>query len=754
MTTQPLDVIFSPSSIAVVGASRNRGKIGYEILHNLILNDYQGTIYPVNPKARSVHGIPAYPSVLSMPGPVDLAIITVPVDVALAVVEECGRKGVRGLVVITAGFREVGGAGIGREERLLALCREYGMTMVGPNCMGVINTSPDIQMDATFAPTPPLRGGISLVTQSGALGVAILDHAKSLGVGFAKFCSLGNKAQVSLNDVLAAWKGDPETKIILAYIENFGNPKNFVRIARDATKRKPVIAMKSGRSEAGGRAAMSHTGSLGGSDLAAEAVFNQTGVLRANSIEELFDYAMAFARQSPPKGKRVAIVTDAGGPAIMCTDALIQEGMELATLKPQTIESMRAWAAPEASLTNPVDLIASAGPEEYRKALDAVLADDHVDAAIAIYVPPIVTFEVDVAKAIWETAAKHDKPVLCNFLGRSQESPGFVELVQHSIPSYLFPESAAKTIAAMHRYGEYLKRPEGTFKEFEVDRAAAERGAYVRLSIVPAALAGPEGAIVAAFERADIAELDPMAEIVGTGVDPERAFADFAFAVRVARRAGTVIQLGAGPLVVAPDLDAGVNSDPVTRAGRALALQLIAVSLAERFGLGGASVIVGALPVWLIDEPNPAARAVAEVAVRRALLPEHKLAFVEPAGADGQGLWAAIAGAVLPGEGTSLVLRRGAPGPAFAPIAAATRAAADVARELDAALGRRTLDGIAREHAAGSIASALRTLERLGEEGWTGLTGAASERGGWGRLGGEAVAPDAERADPLERALG
>src|SRR3989304_691803 len=258
MTTQPLDVIFSPSSIAVVGASRNRGKIGYEILHNLILNDYQGTIYPVNPKARSVHGIPAYPSVLSMPGPVDL-------------------------VVITAGFREIGGAGIGREERLLALCREYGMTMVGPNCMGVINTSPDIQMDATFAPTPPLRGGVSLVTQSGALGVAILDAAQSLGVGFAKFCSLGNKAQVSLNDVLAAWKGDPETKIILAYIENFGNPKNFVRIARDATKRKPVIAMKSGRSEAGGRAAMSHTGSLGRSNLAAEAVFNQTGVLRPNS---------------------------------------------------------------------------------------------------------------------------------------------------------------------------------------------------------------------------------------------------------------------------------------------------------------------------------------------------------------------------------------------------------------------------------------------------------------------------------------
>ena len=474
MTTQPLDVIFSPSSIAVVGASRNRGKIGYEILHNLILNDYQGTIYPVNPKARSVHGIPAYPSVLSMPGPVDLAIITVPVDVALAVVEECGRKGVRGLVVITAGFREVGGAGIGREERLLALCREYGMTMVGPNCMGVINTSPDIQMDATFAPTPPLRGGISLVTQSGALGVAILDHAKSLGVGFAKFCSLGNKAQVSLNDVLAAWKGDPETKIILAYIENFGNPKNFVRIARDATKRKPVIAMKSGRSEAGGRAAMSHTGSLGGSDLAAEAVFNQTGVLRANSIEELFDYAMAFSLQRLPRGKRVAIVSDAGGPAIMCVDELVANDLQLAEFSPATIEFMKTWAPQEASLNNPIDLTPQGSLEDYRNAMDAVLSDEGVDACIAIYVPPVRVDEVEVARVVWETAAKHAKPVLTNFLGRTEESPGFVELVSHGIPSYLFPESAARALAAMYRYAQYRERDEGRTQTFDADRALAE----------------------------------------------------------------------------------------------------------------------------------------------------------------------------------------------------------------------------------------------------------------------------------------
>src|SRR5256712_8968103 len=263
MSRTGLNAIFPPSSMAIVARSRRRGKIEYEILHNLILNGFQGTAYPVNPKATSIHGIRAYPSVLEIPGPVDLAVITVPAEVALQAVEDCGKKGVKGLVVITAGFREIGDVGTDREARLLAGCAQYRMTMIGPNCMVVINTHPDIRMDATFAPTPPLPGGISLATQSSALGIAILDHAKTLGVGFAKFCSLGNKAQVSLNDLLQMWHEDPDTKLILAYIENFGNPQNFVRIARETTKDKPVIAVKSGRSEAGSRAAGSHTGSWG-----------------------------------------------------------------------------------------------------------------------------------------------------------------------------------------------------------------------------------------------------------------------------------------------------------------------------------------------------------------------------------------------------------------------------------------------------------------------------------------------------------
>src|SRR5512136_875488 len=235
MADDGLDRIFSPRSVAVVGASRRPGKIGYELVHNLIINEYKGRVYPVNPNADAIHGLPCYPSIAALPEAVDLAIITVPAANALPAVEECGKKGIKGLIVITAGFREIGGIGGDRERDLVSLVQKYGMTMIGPNYMGDINYHPDVQLDATFAPTPPLRGHVSLITQSGALGVAILEHAKSLGLGFAKFCSLGNKAQVSLNDLLSAWKDDPETKLIAAYIENFGNPKNFVRIAREVT---------------------------------------------------------------------------------------------------------------------------------------------------------------------------------------------------------------------------------------------------------------------------------------------------------------------------------------------------------------------------------------------------------------------------------------------------------------------------------------------------------------------------------------
>jgi len=470
-----LDPIFRPRSIAVIGASRTQGKIGHTLMKNLIVNEFQGKLFPVNPKADSVWGVKAYPTILDVPDPVDLAIITIPAEIALGAVEQCAAKGVKGLVVITAGFREIGPAGEAREDRLRETCRAHGIALVGPNCMGVINTHPDVRMDATFAPTPPLRGPVSFLSQSGALGVAILEHARNLNLGFSMFASLGNKADVSGNDLLEAWEKDPDTKVVLMYLENFGNPKNFVRIARRATKRKPVVAVKAGRTEAGGRATASHTGSLGGSDIAAEAVFTQTGVLRADSIEELFDAAMAFSKQPLPKGKRVAIVSDAGGPAIMCTDFLIQHGMELATLSPDTVEGMRPHAPPESTLKNPMDLTAAAGEAGYRRAVELVMKDPNVDAVIVIYVPPVPTEEIAVAKAIVEASRGSDKTLLCNFLGRSENSPGFVHLVENNIPSYLFPEDAAKTVSTMHRYKEYLERDEGVFPRFEVDREAARR---------------------------------------------------------------------------------------------------------------------------------------------------------------------------------------------------------------------------------------------------------------------------------------
>ncbi len=287
-----------------------------------------------------------------------------------------------------------------------------------------------------------------------------------------------------------------------------------------------------------------------------------------------------------------------------------------------------------------------------------------------------------------------------------------------------------------------------------LDRSAAERGAYVRLAIAPAALAGPEGAIVAAFERADLLDLDPMSEIVATGVDPERALADFSFAVRVVRRAGATIHLGSGPLVVAPDLDAGVNSDPATRSGRALALQMLAASIAVAGGLPPAQVVVGALPAWLADEPDAPARAAAEVALRRALLADHSLAFVEPSGQKDPGRWPAIAAAIQPGSGVSLILRHGHPDAGeIAAVAEGSRAASDVARDLDGAFGDSVLKGIARDHAAGALVAAIRTLDTIESEGWPVLAGATAGRGGWGRLGGEAVAPSSDPSDPVERAL-
>jgi acetyltransferase len=465
-----LESLFSPESIAVVGASRSERKVGWEILHNLLAFRFKGRVYPVNPRAGSIHSIRAYPSVLDIPDPVELAVIVVPSAHVLRVVEEAGTKGIRALIVITSGFSEVGPKGRQLEEELEGLVREHGMVMVGPNCMGVINTHSRVQMDATFSPILPLQGNIAFMTQSGALGVAILQQARNRGVGLSKFVSLGNAADVSLHELIEYLEGDDQTDLILLYIESFGQPREFMPIARRVTKGKPILALKSGRTEAGRRAAASHTGALAGPDVGTQALFEQTGVLRANTIAELFDLGAAFSMQPLPQGRRVAVVTNGGGPGIMAMDAIVGVGMEPAVLSDKTTAYLRARIPEEASPVNPVDLIADADAKRYRLAVDAVLKDPNVDALLVISVPPIVEDEVAVARSIWQAAKKQSKPVVSTFLGRREQSPGVNELVQHSVPTYLFPESAARALAAMRRYQEYLERDEGTYRRFRVRR--------------------------------------------------------------------------------------------------------------------------------------------------------------------------------------------------------------------------------------------------------------------------------------------
>lgn len=471
-----LDPIFRPRAVAVIGASRSPGTIGYEIVDNLVRHGYRGAVYPVNPRADSIHSIPAYASVRDIPGPVDLAVIAVPKECVLDVVDECGAKGVPGLVVITSGFREVGGAGVDRERALVERVRRYGMRLVGPNCVGVVNTAGDVSLNATFAPTMPPPGPVSFISQSGAMGVTILDYAAEYGIGIHHFASVGNKADVSVNDLLEYWGDDPDTGVILMYIESFGNPRKFTRIARRLTKSKPVIAVKAGRTAAGARAATSHTGALAGLDAATDALLAQCGVIRVDTVEELFDLAMAFGESPLPCGDRVAIVTNAGGPGIIIADACESLGLRVTPLAPATEEKLRKCLPEEASTRNPVDMIASATAEKYRIALEAVLADPNVDAAIAAFVPPLGVKQLDVAQAIVEARrSAPGKPILAVLMGREGLPQGRAELKDAGVPAYIFPESAARALAAMARHRRWLERPEGEVRRFGADAGAVRR---------------------------------------------------------------------------------------------------------------------------------------------------------------------------------------------------------------------------------------------------------------------------------------
>ena len=472
-----LDAIFRPRSVAVIGASRQKGSIGWDLLDNLLRYEFQGQIFPVNPKAAVVHSLKCYPSVEAIPDPVDLAIVAVPKHLVAGQAEACGRKGVKGLVVITAGFKEVGGEGERLERQLVEIVRRHGMRMVGPNCMGVVNTDPDVRLQGSFSATAePLAGNVAFSSQSGALGEAILALMSQLGLGLSTFVSLGNKADVSGNDLLEYWEDDPRTRVILMYTESFGNPQRFLEIARRVSKKKPVLAMKSGRTAAGARAAVSHTGSLAGADVPVSALFAQSGVLRAGSIEEMFVYASAFATQPVPRGNRVGIVTNSGGPGILATDACVQHGLEVAPLAEETRARMRPVLAPEASVVNPVDMIASAREAQYEACVRAVMEDASIDAAIVIFTSLESIDSMKVAEGIMRGASGLDKPVLVCFMGKVGGKPAIARMKQEGLPVYTFPEEAAQALHALVRYRQWLARPEGRMVTFGgVDEASIRR---------------------------------------------------------------------------------------------------------------------------------------------------------------------------------------------------------------------------------------------------------------------------------------
>ncbi len=468
--------ILAPSSVAVVGASRTPGTIGHEIVASLVRCGYTGAVYPVNPRAAAICSVPAFPDIEAIPAAIDQAIIVVPKELVQGVVEGCARKGIPGLVVISSGFKEIGGEGIERERRLTEFVRASGMRMVGPNCMGVLNANPAVSMNGTFAPALPPYGKVGFVSQSGAMGLSVLDYAREYGIGISQFVSVGNKADVSGNDLLLAWEDEPDVEAILMYAENFGNPAKFLQIASRITRRKPIIVVKSGRSRAGARAASSHTGALAASDAAVDALLAQAGVLRAGTIEELFDLAMGFSVQKPPASRRTVVLTNAGGPGILAADACEANGLELPDLAPQTVARLAPLFPAEASIRNPLDMIASATPQGYRAALGALLDDPSVDAALAIFVPPLGVTQGDVSLAIASVAQEHPAQTVFGVLMGHQGLPqGRATLHEAGIPAYIFPESAARALAAMCRWREWRDRPASAPEAFTVDRATADR---------------------------------------------------------------------------------------------------------------------------------------------------------------------------------------------------------------------------------------------------------------------------------------
>jgi acetate---CoA ligase (ADP-forming) len=477
--SRQLDALFAPAAIAVVGASARPGSVGQAVFRNLLLNGYTGTLYPVNPRNRSIMGVKTYPSVLAIEDPVDMAILIIPAAGVPEVIAQCAQKQIHSAIVISAGFKETGPEGAALETRIRQQARDNGLALLGPNCLGLINTDPAVSMNASFARAMAQPGNIAFMSQSGALCTAILDYASSQNIGFSKFISFGNKADIDENDLLRYLGKDPQTQVILMYVEDLSHGLDFIHIARQITSEqercKPILALKSGRTAEGARAAASHTGSMAGTDEVYDAVMAQAGVLRVDTVQELFDYAMAFANQPMPASDRVAIVTNAGGPGIMATDACVRQHLKLAELSPATRQTLTASLPAAASVKNPVDVLGDARHDRYQTTLEAVLQDDNVDGVIVILTPQNMTDIEAIAQVVAELNRHCDKPILASFMGGTDVAAGVRILRQHGVPHYPFPEGAARVFRAMRTYKRWLDRPRTEERIFEVDRGKVQK---------------------------------------------------------------------------------------------------------------------------------------------------------------------------------------------------------------------------------------------------------------------------------------
>ncbi len=463
-----LEMFTEPRGVAVVGASTSPGKLGYQVLQNVMQYGYEGAIYPINPTAPDILGLKAYPSVLDCPDPVDLAVILVPNKAVPAVMEQCGQRGLKGAVIITAGFREVGPPGKALEQQLLDIARRYGMRIVGPNVLGIIDTV--CKLNASFAAGMPARGKIAFMSQSGALCTSILDLALGQGIGFSRFYSIGNKADINELDLVKAWAEDPETRAIMGYLEGITKGPEFIRVASEVTRHKPIIAIKSGTTNAGSKAVSSHTGTLAGSEAAYDAAFKQCGIIRAGSVQDLFDFAQAFARQPLLQGDAIAIITNAGGPGIMASDAVERAGLRLASLSQETKQKLQPRLPAAASVANPIDVLGDALADRYALAIEAALADPAVNALLLVLTPQTMTQIPETAEALGRLSKVYGKPVFGAMMGDQAIRKGVEVLRSYDVPNYQVPERAVAAIAAMWHYRNWLNTPKLNVEPLAVDQ--------------------------------------------------------------------------------------------------------------------------------------------------------------------------------------------------------------------------------------------------------------------------------------------